>query len=159
MAQVAGNPQKLTWSCILSSKCVWWNFCDIRDKNVVNQVLAAKMLFAFFKFLHQKCSDFYFFSSHTRTEDWVLRIEDWGQPFHLLWLASLSPFETTKILINWKNPHSPACRSVQLVPPCWQPIKINVTKDELKYLHLPFSTFVRTQRFCMTGAFSMWRLK
>ena len=65
-------------------------------------------------FLEQK----HFFWAFLRTEDWRLRIEDWGQPFHLLWLASFSPFETTKILINWKNPQSPACRIAQLVPPC-----------------------------------------
>ena len=55
---------------------------------------------------------------------WRLRIECWG--LRTAFSPSMAGLTFTlwdhknpqKILINWKNPHSPACRIVQLVPPC-----------------------------------------
>ena len=73
----------------------------------LNFILKVRML-RFSRHSRLKCRKSSFweqkhcFWAFRRTEDWGLKIEDWGQPFHLLWLASFSPFETTKIL---KNPH------------------------------------------------------
>ena len=63
MAQVAGNPQNLTWSWILSSKCVCWDF---------------------WQHSRLKCSESRFFSAFFggggNSEDWSLRIEDSFSP-------------------------------------------------------------------------------
>ena len=69
LAQVAENPQKLTWSKILSSKRML-TFFDIRDKNSVNCVSWGKKALT-----SQLCGCL---SLGLRIVDWVLRIEDWG---------------------------------------------------------------------------------
>ena len=42
----------------------------------------------------------------------------WVKCNAMISVGNFHSFETTKILIDWKNPPNPVCRFVQLVPPC-----------------------------------------
>ena len=42
IAQLAACPRQQMLSNILSLKCICWEFCDIRDKNAVNQGFWSK---------------------------------------------------------------------------------------------------------------------
>ena len=66
------------------------------------------------------------------------------------------PSETARMFLH---SHQELTITSELDISNWWPIKFMATKNKLNVLQLPFSTFVRTQRFCVTGAFSMWRLK
>ena len=84
LTKVGGNPQSLTCSWILSSKCVCWDSRDIRDWNAVNQVFGSKnIVLGHFWGL--------------RTEDSLFTSYGWPH-FHPLW-----PQKSSKILINWKK--------------------------------------------------------
>ena len=129
MPQVAGNPPNLTW--ILSPKCAYWDFHDIRDfwsKNIFFGISATEMQrFQIFWFPHMdnllepaskkqhtcKWISYYLTINRLRIEGWGLRTEY----FH-----PLRPQKSSTILINWKNPPNAVCRIVQHVPPwpLWQ---------------------------------------